>query len=305
MPTTYFDSTTTNTKINVIKNENAFFKECFPTRKNTEKSIGVIGNPEGLTRHVKQHLDLGYSLNNINFVEISPVMHKLLKKEIDKNQSLHSIKESLEIGNIFQPRIIDKNVTYVDADITTALNIQEFTSQVKELESVYPNMNSVVIVHSSRRAKIISDAALKDFEEFEDLFDTIKKCHHSKKDAIIFISCFKNVYDKYTYGKDSGKAAFIKKLTTELKEYSKFVQSYPGVGNKTMTSFSLRKDYKNTIEVKGSYFEENVIPKTVNNYIKTLHNHFEKWKKNKTLSPKVWKKYNSLLTGMGEWVDKA
>jgi len=313
-----FGSTETINKNEVITNEIAFTNKHIPMRSPTEVSIGVVGDASLTHRHFIQHQALGFQPNNTIIVENSSEMYKNLKKY----WSLKDIKNELLLTDIFNPLLPDgvrNTITHVDADITTGIDMKAFTSQIRNIEKAYPNVKSIVLVHSFRKGKTRSDAVLEEFKDFDLLFEYIriinKRKGNSKENSSQTIDKFKSLYEKVYFGKMSGRQLFLNTLVKELNNYSIYVQSYTGKGSNetdkrgsSMVSFTLCKSNKPTLTIESNYFDTSIATRNEKNYINTLKNDLSlfPYSNNTSSDPfdKIFLQYSKTVNEMHQWAFK-
>jgi hypothetical protein len=295
MRKTKFPSTSTKTKKKIVKIENDTILRDISVRSAGALVGGVVGRADGLDRHIKQYLALGFKEENIHIFEIMESMYE----ELDCAIKAKGYKVTLHFCDMLNPTGMSREqlnrFEHLDVDITTALDIHTFIPTIEAIHIRYPNLKSFVFVHSARYSKIRSLNIENDLQGYEPLFDSIKNQNISASTINNFISSFKSVWDYYKNQDNCGKSAFIKHLQQKFEDYSIKIIKYPGVGNSTMYSFTFVK----SIAPLQDLMEFGTGPTDyAAGKINALKNNLIKWSSRKTISKQLFVKYHPVLVNM-------
>jgi hypothetical protein len=225
-----FISTWTENKLAVIGKENSFIKGFIPSRNENEQVVGVVGDAKtGLKRHINQYVDLGYNPKNIYIFE-------LLRQEYQNllyHNSLLQNKINIIKGDIFKPRILASKsnlnvdfVTHADVDITSGLP-SSLTNEINQKLKAYPNLNSLVLVHTSRSQILHTRMNFNQNEVFNKLFEFAKILYG--KNGPVYISSLRNIIEYFVHG-STGKTVIFEEVFNSFPQHSFLVQAYRGKG---------------------------------------------------------------------------
>ena len=270
-------STTTDNKIDVINWENKNFKKAVGSRGEDEVVLGVVGNEEGLYRHIKQWEDLGFKQENMYIVDYDGAVVERLKQqarklaggiENEKTGMLSKIDDTGLDQRITEDNILDKaeqlvkegkNLTHVDYDGTELITNLPLDAQLlADLNTV----KTFAIVNTKRAAYEFADVIenrgnemtedeLNLLKACEKIYNGIKKNIESKKrDSLA--SAFKRgaLYMFFSY---DDLANYYDQLKSLLKDFEISYDLYAGVQNTPMTSFIFSRNTKAFDEPEYTY----------------------------------------------------
>ena len=212
-----FDPTTTDTKLSVIDNEQKFIKKY-----NDGKGLlrGVIGNLEGVERHIKQFNGLGFTNDRINIFEISKPMYDQLKPIVEDKGV------SITYGDVLSKP--DTNVTHIDFDVTTS--ITNFERDLNRMLSDFPNIKTGVLVYSRRTGRL----------EKAKIFSEVEKILDYKGIDRLYINQGMNHLLNVT-GNASVSEQTINKVINDHPELTFYIQPYTGLKGSPMISIAFAK----------------------------------------------------------------
>lgn len=209
--------TTTDNKLQVIKNENEFIHK-YNDGKSGEL-YGVVGNIEGLTRHIRQFQDIGYPISQMTIFELDSTTFKEL--------SLHGRDMGVMVKNqtILTPS--DK-VTHVDFDITA--DADNFKRDLETILKIFPNLKTCVMVYARGRTSV-ADNEYPESIKILDYLDTPS----DKK------SFFKLYTQMHSNNGVTARQQYIINVINSHPELTFYVQPYKGAGGVNMVSITFAK----------------------------------------------------------------
>lgn len=270
-------STTTDNKIDVINWENKNFKKAVGSRGEDEVVLGVVGNEEGLYRHIKQWEDLGFKQENMYIVDYDGAVVERLKQQARKlaggieNEKTGMVSKIDDTGldqRITEDNILDKaeqlvkegkNLTHVDYDGTELItNLPVDAQLLADLNTV----KTFAIVNTKRAAYEFADVIENRGSEMtEDELNLLKACEKiyngikkniesNKRDSLA--SAFKRgaLYVFFSY---DDLANYYDQLKSSLKDFEISYDLYAGVQNTPMTSFIFSRNTKAFDEPEYTY----------------------------------------------------
>lgn len=302
-----FPITTTAEKSRVIANENNFINENITTRSPDEQVVGVVGRAEGLDRHIKQFVNLGFNKNNILLFELDERMANDLKlaavgklpqyvrdeygnlqvaTDENGNEKVRVIQWSIlkpisPFVKTDQPWFDPDKVTHVDLDFTTAATPIEIKTNITSAFNAYNNVKSLVCVHSLRGSNTRTDVTNKTLngplKKLQDFFAKgVSVTRTGKpKDRV---TEFRNIYDYYinrNNDNSSGKQQFLKDLQ-QLCNGSVYAQSYTGANGTPMASFTIIKNStEKIIKADESIYKKDNITDTDKTHFPGMYKSFK------------------------------
>jgi hypothetical protein len=296
MRNTKFPSTTTDSKLLTIKNENILILENKCIGYTDARIGGVVGLSDGLDRHIEQWKELGFKEEKIHIFEIHKGMYIDLKKAIQEK----NYKVNLHFCDILNPDILTQKqlneFVHLDVDITTSLNINTFIPTIEKMFTVYPSLSSFVFVHSARSSKTRLANTEIDLQKYKDLFECIKNQNLTPKTASNYIAGFRSVYDYYKNHNNNGKSIFLKELNERFINYCVKIQKYVGAKQQVMYSFT----FVESEQPKHDFIDFNTTPSDFNKKMfKQLKNKLNTCSNSRrAIDKELFIKYDPLLTKM-------
>lgn len=146
-------STTTQEKLDVIQWENSLIKSVAPSRGPDEEIVGLVGNPEGLDRHITQWKQLGFRVRNMRVIEKNKALAQALYDKALKLSlyfpNLKRLANQIHHNDLFKYlQLYGDKVTHVDFDGISYINT--LLPTLEEIASSCPNIRTAVIVVTTR-----------------------------------------------------------------------------------------------------------------------------------------------------------
>jgi hypothetical protein len=146
-------STTSKPKLNVIEWENALINNVSPHRSLDEELVGLVGNPEGLMRHIDQWKRIGFRPANMMVVEKNRQLAQQLQQQCKHlatyYPSLNKLTQNIYNADMF--KFLEKrgeNVTHVDFDGISSISTLRPT--LENIAVSCPRIKTAVVVMTTR-----------------------------------------------------------------------------------------------------------------------------------------------------------
>jgi hypothetical protein len=126
----------------------------------------------------------------------------------------------------FKPSFDIASVTHADMDITSSLPVS-LSNEINQAFKSYPNLNSLVLVHSLRSPILHRRMNFNQIEAFNKIVEFIKIIYQENTPAPI--SSMKNIIEYFVHG-NTGKTVIFDEIFQNFPQYSFLVQGYKGKG---------------------------------------------------------------------------